>query len=154
MFNGYAMTYKVERVEKKDLTVQLEASKLRFKNLFGDLLNETKGFKYEITVKVLLRKYKPNREIGFARIYFNSLAKTVINNRFRLENSFQKILYMIDVWINEGSVWIVESIESQYINISIDRPLLGSSYIDLSIEQKHPRKGLINIRNKDQKCFL
>ena len=26
--------------------------------------------------------------------------------------------------------------------------------MDLSIELKHPRKGLINIRNNDQKCFL
>ena len=34
-------------------------------------------------------------------------------------------------------------------------PLVGSSYIDLPIELKHPRKGLINIKNNDdQKCFL
>ena len=36
---------------------------------------------------------------------------------------------MIDNWINEGSVWIVELIESQYINISIYRPLSESSYV-------------------------
>ena len=61
---------------------------------------------------------------------------------------------MIDCWINEGSGWNVESIESQYINISTYRPLLGSSYIDLPIELRSPRKGLINIKNEDQKCFL
>ena len=61
---------------------------------------------------------------------------------------------MIDVWINNGPGWIVESIESQYINISTYRPLSGSSYIDLSVELKSPRKGLINIKKKDQKCFL
>ena len=49
------MSYKVEIVEKKDPIVQLEASKLSIKNLFSDLLNETKGFKYQITVKVLLK---------------------------------------------------------------------------------------------------
>ena len=47
----------------------------------------------------------------------------VINHRFRLENYFQDILYLIDNWINEGSGWIVESIQSQYINISTFRPL-------------------------------
>ena len=82
------------------------------------------------------------------------MTKTVINHRFRLENSFQEILYLIDNWINEGSGWIVESIESQYINISTYRPLSGSSYMDLPVELKSPRKGLINIKNKDQKCFL
>ena len=63
----------------------------------------------------------------FAIVYFNSVTKTVINHRFRLENSFQEILYMIDVWINKGSGWIVESIQSQYINILTYRPLSGSS---------------------------
>ena len=61
---------------------------------------------------------------------------------------------MIDVWINKGSGWNVESIESQYINISNYRPLSGSSYIDLPVELRKPRKGLIIIKNKDQKCFL
>ena len=56
--------------------------------------------------------------------------------------------------INKGSGWIIESIESQYIYISTYRPLAGGSYIDLPIELKHPRKGLINIKNNDQKCFL
>ena len=78
----------------------------------------------------------------------------MINHRFKLGESFQEILYMIDAWINNGSGWIIELIESQYINISTYRPLAGSSYIDLPIEVKHPRKGPINIQNKDQKCFL
>ena len=123
------MSYKVEIIERKDPIVQLEASKSSIKDLFNDLLNETKGFKYQITVKVLLKKYKLNGEIEFAPVYFNSVTKTVINHRFRLENSFQEILYMIDVWINNGSGWIIELIESQYINISTYRPLSGSSYM-------------------------
>ena len=61
---------------------------------------------------------------------------------------------MIDVWINNGFGSIIELIESQYINISTYRPLPGSSYMDLPIELKSPRKGLINIKNKDKKCFL
>ena len=82
------------------------------------------------------------------------MTKTVINHRFKLENYFEEILYMIDVWINNGSGWIIELIESQYINISTYRPLSGSFYMDLPVELRNPRKGLINIKNKDQKCFL
>ena len=112
-FSGYARSYKVEIVERKDPIVQLEASKLSIKNLFSNLINEIKGFKYQITVKVLLKKYKPNREIEFSPVYFNSSTKTIINNKLRLENVFQEILYRIDAWINKGSGWIIESIESQ-----------------------------------------
>ena len=82
-FKGYAMSQKVEIVERKDLIVQLEASKSSIKDLFNDLLNETKGFKYQITVKVLLKKYKPNEEIEFTPVYFNSSTKAIINNRFK-----------------------------------------------------------------------
>ena len=153
-FSRYARSYKVEIVERKDPIVQLEASKLGTINLFSDLINETKGFKYQITVKVLLKKHKPNGEIEFAPIYFNSVTKLIINHRYKLDKSFQEILYRIDAWINEGYGWIIESIESQYINISAYKPLIRSSYIDLSIELRSPRKGLINIKNNDQKCFL
>ena len=152
-FSGYAMSYKVEIVDKKDLIVQLEPSRSSIKDLFNDLLNKTRGFTYQITIKVLLKKYKPNGEIEFTPVYFNSSTKTVINHRYKLDKSFQETLYRIDAWINRGSGWIIELIEPKYINISTYRPLAGSFYIDLPIELKHPRKGLINIKNNDQKCF-
>ena len=127
---------------------------MSIRNLFSNLLGKTKGFRYQITVKILLKKYKLNREIEFSPVYFNSLTKKIINNRFKLEESFQEILYRIDAWINEGSGWIVKSVESQYINISAYRSLVGNSYIDLPIELRGSKKGLINIKNKDEKCFL
>ena len=50
-----------------------------------------------------------------------------MNHKFGLAKSFQEILYRTDNKTNEGSGWIVELIESQYINISTYRSLLGSS---------------------------
>ena len=69
-FRRYAMSYEVEIIDRKDPIVQLEASKSNIKDLLNDLLNET-AFKYRITVKVLLKKYKPNGEIEFVPVYFN-----------------------------------------------------------------------------------
>ena len=54
-FREYAMSYKVEIIERKDLILQLKAIKLSIKDLFADFLNETTSFKYQITVKVLLK---------------------------------------------------------------------------------------------------
>ena len=93
---------KVEIIEENDPIVQLEASKLSIKNLFSDLLNELKGFKYQITVEALLKKCKLNGEIECRSLYFNSVTK-VTNRIFKLEKSFEEISYMIDVWINNGS---------------------------------------------------
>ena len=95
VFIEYTMSYKVEIIEKKDPIKQLEARKSSIKYLFSNLLNKTKGFKYQITLKVMLRKYKRNGEIEYRPLYFNSTTKRVIDQKFSLENAFQEILYRI-----------------------------------------------------------
>ena len=46
----YARTYKVEIIDSKDPLAQLEASKSSIKDLFKDLLDEVKGFKYQMFI--------------------------------------------------------------------------------------------------------
>ena len=53
-FRVYAKSYEVGINEKKDPIKQLESSKSSIKDLFRDLLNEKKDFKYQITLKVML----------------------------------------------------------------------------------------------------
>ena len=71
---------------KKDRIKQLEASKSSMKDLFSEILNEIKGFKYKITLKVMLKKYKTSGEMEFRPVYFNSTTKTVIDRKFSLQN--------------------------------------------------------------------
>ena len=70
-FRGYAISYKAELVEKKDPIEQLEANKSSIKEFFSNLLDETKGFKYQTTLKVMLRKCKPNGEICSSLFQFD-----------------------------------------------------------------------------------
>ena len=112
-----------------------------------------KRFKYQITLAVLLSKLKNNGETEYSPVYFNSLTKTVINDNYKLDQAFQKLIYRLDNWINEGSGWIVEEIYSQYLNISSYLQLSGSTYIKLPVKLQHPVKGLIDIQNYDNECF-
>ena len=57
-FKRYARSYKVEVIDSKDPLAQLEAIKSSIEDLFKDLLNKMEGFKYQITVTVLLYKHK------------------------------------------------------------------------------------------------
>ena len=57
-FSSYAQSYKIEIVDKRDVVVQLKASKISIVELLKDLLIELKGFKYQITLAVLLSKMK------------------------------------------------------------------------------------------------
>ena len=95
--------------------------------------------------KSSVKKYKPNGEIEFRPVCFNSTIKTLMKHKFKLENAFQEILYPIDNWINEGSGWIAKPIDSQYINISTYRPLSGGSYIKLPVELRSSEKILIRL---------
>ena len=61
---------------------------------------------------------------------------------------------MIYVWINNGSGWNVESNESQYISISTYRPLSRSSYIDLPVELKSPKKWTNQHQKQRSKMFF
>ena len=50
----------------------------------------------------------------------------------------------LDCWIDRVS----------YINFSTFRPLSGSFYVQLPVQLRSSKKGLVNIRNNDGKCFL
>ena len=82
-------------------------------------------------MEFLLSKHKGNKDIEFSPVYFNSTTKAVINFKYNIEKSFQEILYRIDNWINEGSGWVIESIDAKSMNISIYSPLSGNSYVEL-----------------------
>ena len=74
-------------------------------------------------------------EAEYAPFYLNFATKTVINSdKYGLDKSFQEILYRIDNWIDEGSGWIIKSIEAQYVNMSMYSPLIGSAYIELPLD--------------------
>ena len=53
---------------KKDPIVQLKTIKLSTKNLFSDLLNETKGFKYQITVKIVLKNTSSMKKLNLDQL--------------------------------------------------------------------------------------
>ena len=50
-------------------------------------------------------------------------------------------MYRIDNSINEGSGWIVQLFESQYINVLTYRSLSGRSYVKLSAELRSSKQG-------------
>ena len=77
--------------------------------------------------------------------HFNSLIKTVINRWYHLNDSFEEILNLLDIWINEGFGWVIDKIEGVYIDVADYEPL-GSSYI--------PLPKVLNLKNKDHKCFM
>ena len=100
-----------------------------------------------------MKKRINDNEFDPKTLHVNSTVKTVINQRYHLNDSFEEILNLLDIWINEVSGWIIDEIEGLYINISNYEQLLGGSYVLLPKAQNNSMKGLINLKNKDHRCF-
>ena len=103
-FSGYAQSYKIEIADKKDVVIQLKSSEISLKKLFKDLLIELKGFKYQITLTVLLSKAKSIDIIEYSTVYLNSLTKTIIGDKFYLDQCFNEIIFRLENWISYSSV--------------------------------------------------
>ena len=66
-FRKYVRSYSIEIMKDKNgninnSLIQLKASKPVIKDLLKDFLIETKGFKYQLTMKVFLRKQKKKKK--------------------------------------------------------------------------------------------
>ena len=70
-----------------------------------------------------------------------------------VRDSFNKIKADIEKYQQNGSGWSFYSIKKLEINFADYSPTKGSSYIDLPQWIKL-KKAIINIKNKDDKCFL
>ena len=109
-FKKYVKSYRVEIVDKKDPMIQLYSSRKRIAELLGELLSEMKGFKYQITLFITLKKGKLDGTVEYAAVYLNSFIKTVINYDFddSIDKSISEVLFRLDNWINEGSGWLLK----------------------------------------------
>ena len=152
---GYTKSFEIDVKNNKDPLAQLQNTRKAIENHIISLIGSMKGLKFVETLKVTFKKTVNDKTV-YKTAYFNSKPQIIINNTEILESlklSKQQILNMIAQWISEGSGWTIESVDNYYLNIVQYQPMKGSSYIELPQELKHHRKGLINMKNKDNECF-
>ena len=153
---GYTKSFEIGIKNNKDPLLQLQNTNLAIKHHINKLLNEMKGLKFIETLKVTFTKMI-NDNVIKKTAFFNSKAQTIINDLEipeSLKLSEQQILNFVAQWLSEGSGWIIQSIDSHYLNIVKYEPMKASSYIQLPTELRNSSKGLINLQNNDNKCFL
>ena len=125
-----------------------------------DFLNFHKGIKFRLVLVGILERQEYDKN-GIINIqtdkgYFNS--ETLESFRFNdseklLEICFESILAKIESYTKDGSEWYLKEVEQLEIHTTEHNPVKGSSYIDLPKWIKD-KKAIINIKNKDDKCFL
>ena len=158
---GHAKSYGIELQENLNPLNHFTKTKELVESHLENLLKEMKGFKFIETLKITFRKDNIDSETRkrvstYKTAFFNGKAKTITKPddiEHELSMSRQEILNVIDKWVSEGSGRVIDRIDSHYMNVTTYTPLHGSSYTELPTELKNPKKGLINIKNKDDECF-
>ena len=150
----YAETYDVEVIDNQSLDDSLFLAERSINDLFRDLLREKRGFKYNLVAIVTLKRWNnANNTYNIETKHMKAKAITVINQRFNLNSAYEELKHRLDIWTGEGSGWIIDKIEDTNIDIANYDLLAGSSYIQLPSVLNNPKKGLINIKDKDTECY-
>ena len=159
---GHAKSYRIEIQNYLNPLDHFTKTKAFDESHLESLLKDMKWFKFIEMLEVTFVKMITTDSVNKTTVsihktaFFNGKAKTITkpnNIEPELNMSRQQILNVIDKWVSEGSGWVINHIDSHYINVTTYKPLHGSSYIELPTELRNPKKGLINIKNKDDKCF-
>ena len=158
---GHAKSYEIELQDNLNLLNHFTKTRPQTESHLEDLLKTMKGFKFIETLEVTFEKDTIDSKTGkrasiYKTAFFNGKAKTITkvdDIEPELNMSRQEILNTIDKWVSEGSGWVIDRIDSHYLNVTLYKPLNGSSYIELPLELRNSKKGLINMKNKDEECF-
>ena len=154
---GHAKSYDIELQDNLSPLNHFAKTRELVESHLENLLKDIKGFKFIETLEVMFEKDNIDSKTGkrvsiYKTAFFKGKVKTITKPNdieHELSMSRQEILNVIDKWVSEGSRWVIDRIDSHYINVTLYKPLNGSSYIELPTELRNPKKGLINIKNKD-----
>ena len=158
---GHAKSYEIELQDNLNPLNHFTKTRPHTESHLEDLLKTMKGFKFIETLEVMFVKDTIDSKTGkrvsiYKTAFFNGKAKTITKPNDiepELNMSRQEILNVIDKWVSEGSGSVIDRIDSHYLNVTLYKPLNGSSYIELPTELRNSKKGLINMKNKDEECF-
>ena len=170
-------------IEKKILSIEKEisslddfANKYVIEGIFGltpkqffQEINETLidfftnhiNIKFRMVLICIMEKQTISKDLGItgieqAKTYFSSetrynLKSTDINEL--IEGIIDSFVNSIDTFSANGSGWYFKEVEKLEIHTVEFNPTKGSSYILLP-EWISNKKAIVNIKNKDEKCFL
>ena len=158
---GHAKSYDIELLDNLNPLNHFTKTKALVESHLENILKDMKGLKFIETLEVTFEKDTIDSKTGkrvsiYKTAFFNGKAKTITKPNDiepELNMSRQEILNVIDKWVSEGSGWVIDRIDSHYINVTLYKPLNGSSYIELPTVLRNSKKGLINMKNEDEECF-
>ena len=115
-------------------------------------LNEVK---FQLALKVQLRKDNPDGSEEYVSPVMRHKQLTALQNSEidgALNQAFPAIQETLEKWTQRGSGWVVDQVETLWLDIARYQPLIGGSYIPLPAAVRN-KKAVVNVKNKGDNCF-
>ena len=130
---GHAKSYDIKLQDNLNPLNHFTKTKTLVESHLENLLKDMKGFKVIEMLEVTFEKDTIDSKTGkrvsiYKTAFFDGKAKTIAkpnNIEPELNMSSQEILSVIDKWVSEGSGWVIDRIDSPYINVTTYKPLHG-----------------------------
>ena len=126
-----------------------------------DFFTYHRNIKFRLVLVCMMEEQETDKKVGIFNIeegkaYFHS--PTLLNLKsHNVDNlifrSKEAILGQMEMYAEKGSNWTFKEVVKLEIHTTVHNATKGSSYIDLPKWIKD-KKAIINIKNKDDKCFL
>lgn len=142
-FKKYKRSFTVEVTDWKYLVIQSSITKSSCRELLKDLLIEMKGLEHQKLLAITFIKEKGNDETENVTIYSSSKPQIIINDKAideTFDTSFQTTLNKIENWTKMSSGWVFKSVDGDYINIFIYKPLAGYSNLQSPKKLRNSKK--------------
>ena len=126
-----------------------------------EIMNKNRNIKARLYLHCLMKRANPDPD-GFLyppqKFAFHSIGFKIILESTDINEIYEEMINEIEEEIQKvenavGSGWVFVEVESVVLHIDKWDPLKASSYIELTKELKN-RNAIINMQNKDNKCFL
>ena len=154
-FRENVVEYEVEILDPYGVWNQLRLTRDYVEDVLRERFDQLGSINFR---EILMIRYKKPLEDGV----FQESPVSVKNRRVIRLEELEELLGEVMEEINgklskydvNGSGWVFDTILSHDLHVSKYDPLRGSSYLELPKQLRHSNKGLVNIKNEDDKCCL
>ena len=113
------------------------------------------GIKFHLAVKVQLRKDNPDGSEEYTDPVLRHKQEALLQASEINEDLNKAILHLLEMhkkWTQRGSGWVVDRVQTLWLDIARYQILRGGSYIPLPAAVRS-KKAVINVKNRDDNCL-
>ena len=154
-FRVKVVEYEVEVLDSYSVWNQMVLTRGYVEEVLREQFNQLGPINFR---EMLMIRFKKPLEDGVFQESMVSVRNRNLNRLEELEELLDEVMREISNKLSKydvnGSGWVFDIILSHDLHVSKYDPTRGSSYLELPKKLKNHMKGLINIKNNDEKCFL